>query len=104
MQDNWINSRASRSRGGPRRASHAPRSRCAGALRPSALLRCPASRFSTALSPPLSPSPSVEGVLKAALVQTAGSGPAMMSAELPEGGHGQADGRRATVRGSPLRP
>ena len=28
--------------------------------------------------------------------------PAMMSAELPEGGHGQADGCRATVRGSPL--
>ena len=28
--------------------------------------------------------------------------PAMMSAELPEGGYGQADGRRATVRGSPL--
>src|ERR1700722_8793157 len=29
--------------------------------------------------------------------------PAMMSAELPEGGHEQADGRRATVRRSPLR-
>jgi NAD(P)-dependent dehydrogenase (short-subunit alcohol dehydrogenase family) len=42
------------------------------------------------------------GVASTALVQTAGSGPAMMSAELPEGGHGQADGRRATVRGSPL--
>src|ERR1700735_1119807 len=28
----------------------------------------------------------------------------MMSAELRRGGHGQVDGRRATVRGSPLRP
>src|ERR1700731_5387874 len=28
----------------------------------------------------------------------------MMLAELSEGGHGQADGRRATIRGSPLRP
>src|ERR1700731_4058394 len=28
----------------------------------------------------------------------------MMLAELSEGGHGQVDGRRATVRGSPLRP
>jgi hypothetical protein len=28
----------------------------------------------------------------------------MMSAELRRGGHGQADGHRATVRGSPLRP
>src|ERR1700734_4169600 len=30
--------------------------------------------------------------------------PAMMSASCRRGGHEQADGRRATVRGSPLRP
>ena len=41
----------------------------------------------------------VRYVLGPALVQTAGSGPAMMSAELPEGGNGQADGRRALFEG-----
>jgi hypothetical protein len=37
-------------------------------------------------------------------VQTAGSGPLRCRPSCRKGGHGQADGHRATVRGSPLRP
>src|ERR1700722_18206372 len=43
-------------------------------------------------------------VVRGALGQTAGSGPLWCRPSCRRGGHGQADGRRATVRGSPLRP
>ena len=63
MRDNSISSPASH-KARPRHASTVAKSWLV--VSPSALLHCPASRLSRALSPPLSPEPKRGGVLKAA--------------------------------------